>query len=122
LRYKHKKVVEKEAQTERKRAVIEAEKQYAVSKINAEKSIAEKESRRNMSAIEDAVHLAREKAFTDAEYYKAVKESEGNKLLFTPSYLQLQKMRALSANSHIVFGNKIPVSLFPNPTLPTVYK
>jgi len=108
------KVVEKEAQTERKRAVIEAEKQAAVSKITAEKNISEKESRKNMSSIEDAVHLAREKAFTDAQYYKAEKEAQGNKLLFTQPYLQLEKIRSLVANSQIVYGNKIPLSFFPS--------
>lgn len=85
------KVAEKEAQTERKRAVIEAEKVAAVSKINMEKSVAEKESRKNMSAVEDQMHLAREKASADAEYYKAKKEGEGNSALFTKAYLRLEK-------------------------------
>jgi len=106
------KVVEKEAQTDRKRAVIEAEKLYAVSKIDMEKSIAEKESQRNMSSIEDQVHLDREKAFADAQLYKAKKEVEGNTLILTGSYLQLSKTKSLATNAHIVFGDQIPKSLF----------
>lgn len=46
------KVVEKEAETERKRAIIEAEKQAQVSKIEFEQKIMEKESIKQISVIE----------------------------------------------------------------------
>jgi len=46
------KVVEKEAETERKRAIIEAEKQAQVSKIEFEQKIMEKESMKQISIIE----------------------------------------------------------------------
>lgn len=46
------KVVEKEAETERKRAIIEAEKQAQVSKIEFEQKIMEKESMKHISIIE----------------------------------------------------------------------
>ena len=68
------KVVEKEAETARKKAVIEAEKEAHVSKINFE-------SNQKKSEIEDAIHLAREKARSDAEFYRVQKEAEANKLL-----------------------------------------
>lgn len=46
------KVIEKEAETERKRAIIEAEKQSQVSKIEFEQKIMEKESMKQISVIE----------------------------------------------------------------------
>lgn len=46
------KVVEKEAETERKRAIIDAEKQAQVSKIEFEQKIMEKESIKQISVIE----------------------------------------------------------------------
>ena len=46
------KVIEKEAETERKRAVIEAEKQAQVANISYAQKIMEKESMKKMSAIE----------------------------------------------------------------------
>lgn len=46
------KVIEKEAETERKRAIIEAEKQAQVSKIEFEQKILEKESIKQISVIE----------------------------------------------------------------------
>lgn len=52
-------VVEKEAETERKRAVIEAEKEALVAKIQYDKLIMEKESMQKMAKIEDEMHLVR---------------------------------------------------------------
>lgn len=48
----HQKVVEKDAETERKKAVIEAEKEALVAKIQFEQKIMEKESLQRMSQIE----------------------------------------------------------------------
>merc|ERR1712018_181552 len=77
------KVVEKEAETERKKAVIEAEKEASVAKIQYERKILEKESMQKMAKIEDEMHLAKEKSRTDAEYYKIKREAESNALLLT---------------------------------------
>ncbi|XP_065779166.1 erlin-1 isoform X2 [Muntiacus reevesi] len=72
------KVVEKEAETERKKAVI------------------------------DAAFLAREKAKADAEYYAAHKYATSNKHKLTPEYLELKRYQAIASNSKIYFGNSIP--------------
>lgn len=45
-------MIEKEAETERKRAIIEAEKQAQISKIEFEQKILEKESIKQISIIE----------------------------------------------------------------------
>ncbi|XP_058292080.1 erlin-1 isoform X1 [Hylobates moloch] len=74
------KVVEKEAETERKKAVIEAEKIAQVAKIRFQQKVMEKETEKRISEIEDAAFLAREKAKADAEYYAAHKYATSNKL------------------------------------------
>lgn len=102
------KVVEKEAETERKKALIEAEKIAQVAEITYAQKVMEKETEKKISAIEDAAFLAREKAKADAEYYNAQKMAEANKLKLTPEYLELMKYRAIAANSKIYFGNDIP--------------
>lgn len=51
----YQKVVEKDAETERKKAVIEAEKEAQVAKINFEQKVMEKESIKTMSIIEGAL-------------------------------------------------------------------
>lgn len=48
----HQKVVEKDAETERKKAVIEAEKEAQVAKIHFERKVMEKESIQKMATIE----------------------------------------------------------------------
>ena len=114
------KVVEKEAETERKKAVIEAEKEAHVAKIMFERMIMEKESNQKISEIEDAMHLAREKAKSDAEFYRIQKQAEANKLLLTAEFLELRKYESLANNQKVFFGPDIPsmyVSPSENPTI-----
>ncbi|XP_064623493.1 erlin-2-B-like [Lineus longissimus] len=110
------KVVEKEAETERKKAVIEAEKAAQVSKIQWGQKIMEKESQRKISEIEDMTHLAKEKAMADAEYYKAHRVAEANKVTLTKEYLELRKYEAIAANNKIYFGADIP-KMFLDPSM-----
>uniref|UniRef100_A0A7N9AVV9 ER lipid raft associated 2 n=1 Tax=Mastacembelus armatus TaxID=205130 RepID=A0A7N9AVV9_9TELE len=102
------KVVEKEAETERIKAVIEAEKVAQVAEIKYGQKVMEKETEKKISEIEDSAFLARQKAKADAEFYTAQRVAEANKLKLTPEYLQLMKYRAIAANSKIYFGNDIP--------------
>merc|ERR1712080_672686 len=92
------KVVEKEAETESKKAVIEAEKEAHVAKIQYERKIMEKESNQKISEIEDAIHLARERTKSDAEFYKIQRQAEANKLLLTPGFLELKKYESVASN------------------------
>jgi regulator of protease activity HflC (stomatin/prohibitin superfamily) len=57
-----------EAQTESKRAIIEANKIKSVSQINSEKRVSEKRASAAMNLISIQTELARDKAFTDAEF------------------------------------------------------
>ncbi|RMC11819.1 hypothetical protein DUI87_11945 [Hirundo rustica rustica] len=120
------KVVEKEAETDRKKALIEAEKAAQVARIHYQQKIMEKETEKRISEIEDAAFLAREKAKADAEYYAARKLADSNKvstgklvtlflltgdqlqLKLTPEYLELMKYQAIAANSKLYFGDRIP--------------
>ncbi|KAM9313127.1 erlin-2 [Gastrophryne carolinensis] len=102
------KVVEKEAETERKKAVIEAEKMAQVAEIKFGQKVMEKETEKKISEIEDSAFLARMKAKADAEFYTAQRAAEANRVKLTPEYLQLIKYQAIAANSKIYFGNDIP--------------
>ncbi|KAH9503997.1 Erlin-1 [Bulinus truncatus] len=112
------KVVEKEAETDRKRAIIEAEKVAQVSKIQWEQKIMEKESEKKMSEIEDATHLAKERAKADADFYKAEKEALSNKLKLTKEYLEMLRYQAIGSNTKIYFGTNIP-NVFWDPAVTT---
>merc|ERR1719450_1637154 len=102
------KVIEKDAETERKKAVIEAEKEAQVAKIRYEQNILEKESMQKMEKINDEVHLAKEKSKADAEFYKVQKSAEANMLLLTKEYLDLKRIEAMSVNNKVYFGPDIP--------------
>ena len=60
--------------------MIEAEKLAQVARINYDQKIMEKESEKQISVIQDATHLAKEIAKADAEFYKAEREAEANKV------------------------------------------
>ncbi|XP_061907572.1 erlin-2 [Entelurus aequoreus] len=102
------KVVEKEAETERIKAVIEAEKVAEVAEIKFGQKVMEKETEKKISEIEDGAFVARQKARADAEFYTAQRAAQANKMKLTPEYLQLMKYKAIAANSKIYFGNDIP--------------
>lgn len=106
------KVVEKEAETERKRAVIEAQKVAQVSEIQFNQKIMEKETQRKISEIEDMTHLAKMKAETDAIAYQTMKEAEANQLKLTPEYLELKRIEALAATTKVYYGPSIPQMVF----------
>merc|ERR1719244_105757 len=86
------KVIEKDAETERKKAVIEAEK----------------EAMQKIETINDQMHLAKEKSKTDAEFYKVQKQAEANKLLLSNEFLELKRIEAMAANNKVYFGPDIP--------------
>jgi len=102
------KVVTKEAETERRKAVIHAEKLKEVAVITMEKEISEKLSEQQMSSIADQMHVDRESSLAEAYLYSIRKEAESNALKLTPSFLALEKIFALAENSDIVFGDSIP--------------
>ncbi|KAF8383023.1 hypothetical protein PRIPAC_72165 [Pristionchus pacificus] len=104
----HQKVVEKEAETDRKKAVIESEKIAQVSAIKQKQLVHEKETQVQVSKLDDEAHLARNRAHADAEYYNNQKAAEANKLLLTPEYLELQRVEAIANNNKIYYGSDIP--------------
>ncbi|CAO4374167.1 unnamed protein product [Caenorhabditis nigoni] len=102
------KVVEKLAETERKKAVIEAEKIAQVALIHQKQMITEKETQKLLNQLEAESNLATEKSKANAEFYKAEKQAASNKMLLTKEYLELQKIQAIAANNKIFYGDSIP--------------
>merc|ERR1719490_358948 len=109
------KVIEKDAETDRKKAVIEAEKEAQVAKIRYEQNILEKESLQKMEAINDDIHLTKEKSRADAEFYKIQKQAESNMLLLTKEYLDVKRIEAISSNNKVYFGPDIPNMFLSSP-------
>ncbi|XP_015588269.1 erlin-2-B [Cephus cinctus] len=104
----HQKVVEKDAETDRKKAIIEAEKEAQVAQIQYNQKIMEKESLQRMAAIEDEMSLARQKSHAEGEYYQLKKQAEANKALFSKEYIELKKYESLMQNAKVYYGQDIP--------------
>lgn len=67
------KVAEKEAETQKKIALSEAEKNAQVSKILMEQKLMERDSAKRQQEIENQMYVAREKSQADASFYRYVK-------------------------------------------------
>ncbi|XP_050238945.1 uncharacterized protein LOC130014534 isoform X2 [Mercurialis annua] len=106
------KVVEKEAETTKKMAISEAEKNANVSKILMEQKLMEKDSSRRQQEIENQMYMAHEKSLADAAFYRVLKEAEANKLKLTSEFLELKFIEAIANNTKIFFGDKIPNMVF----------
>merc|ERR1719230_57625 len=102
------KLIEKQAETERKRALIEAEKLAAVEAVQLQRTIKQKETEQQVAEIANQMHSAKARSEADAELYRAAKEAEANKMKLTPELLQLEAVRALSNNTKIFWGEKLP--------------
>lgn len=102
------KVVEKEAETDRKKARIEAEKVAEVAYIKKQQDIMEEAAIQNISKIKDEMHVAREKAQADASAYSRREEAASNKDLLTPQYLEMLRYQAITNATKIYFGPSIP--------------
>ncbi|KAJ1385661.1 Erlin-2 [Sesbania bispinosa] len=101
------KVAEKEAETVKKMAISEAEKNANVSKILMEHKLLEKDSARRQEEIENEMYLVREKSLADADFYRVIREAEANRLKLTAEFLQLKFIEAIANNTKIFFGDKL---------------
>jgi len=101
-------VAEKEAETDRKQATIAAQKHAEVSRIQMDKELKEETTKKEISSLQDEMHLAKEKSFSDAIFYKQMKEAESNEALLTKEYLEYMHILSLSNNTKVYFGDKIP--------------
>nr|TKS02958.1 hypothetical protein D5086_0000157490 [Populus alba] len=100
-------VVEKQAETTKKMAVSEAEKNANVGKILMEQKMMEKDSARQKQEIENQMNKAHEKSLADAAFYRVMKEAEANKLKLTPQFLELKFIEAIADNTKNFFGDKV---------------
>jgi len=106
------KVVEKEAETERKKAIISAEKEAKIAEIKNQQQIDARLAEKQIQHIEDEIVTNRQKATADAEFYGAQKLAEGNALKLTPEYLELKKYEYLGSTTKVYFGPDIPTAIF----------
>lgn len=98
-------LMEREAETARKRAIIKAQELSEVSEIRRQK---QKETEKALARIENKIYQDRKEAKTDAEFYKATHQTRANKVLFTPLYVKA-KGRAIGNSTKMYWGDRLPM-------------
>jgi len=113
--------IQARARAEREAEVdmINANKEANISKINAqmelekakitiEQQIAEKEGLKAMELLQNEIHLAKEKAKSEALQFAVETEAEAWSKKLTPEFLKYTLYSALANNTKIYFGESIP--------------
>mmetsp|Transcript_9703 Transcript_9703/g.12099 ORF Transcript_9703/g.12099 Transcript_9703/m.12099 type:complete len:322 (+) Transcript_9703:132-1097(+) len=108
----HEKLVVKNAETERKRQVMLAEKKKDVSDIEWEQALSKKQSEVEISRIQDEMFKSSDKEQADSEYYRSLKLADANKYLLTPEYLLMQRAQMMTTNTEYYLGKNIPNAIF----------
>jgi regulator of protease activity HflC (stomatin/prohibitin superfamily) len=101
-------LVEKQAETDRKRALIEAQKAADVEAVQLARELKVKENEQRMQAIANEMETDRTRTHADAALYRATKEAEANRERLTPEFLQLEAVRALASNTKVFWGDRLP--------------
>lgn len=96
------------AQRDAEIAVLNAEKEANVTIIQTRKLIEKKKGEAEISRIENEMLLEKLRAETDAMHHRAKMEAEAMKAKLTEPYLRYTLFQALSNNTKIYFGEKIP--------------
>ena len=91
-------------ETEKIRAIADAEKNKAVLEIKIAEKLIEKEGERNISEINNLILTARERTVVDVKKYKTMTEAEANTRLLTKEYVQLETAKHLANNTKLYFS------------------
>jgi regulator of protease activity HflC (stomatin/prohibitin superfamily) len=108
----HQKVKKQEAETKKRQAIIKAQSELDVTRINMGKKLKEKENELKIAKIENEMYLDREKSKVDAEHYKNLKELETSKEKLTPEYIRYESIKSLTNNLIINIGSQVPMVRF----------
>lgn len=83
----------------------EAEQAAEVAEIEHRMRLSAKESEKAIAEIEESIRASRARADADAEFYRASRLAEADALRLTPQFLELERYRAMAANSKIYFAS-----------------
>jgi erlin len=100
--------VEINAQTDKLKATIEANKRREVSELNMKKLIMEKEAEQKIAKLNDEIQSHKSKAKSDSEHYRILREAEANDKRLTKEYIEYTRIVSMANNTKVYFGNKIP--------------
>ncbi|KAJ6238587.1 erlin (er lipid raft associated protein) [Anaeramoeba flamelloides] len=95
------------AETEKIRALENANKEFQVRQIEMKSKIEKIKSKREISKLEDQLLYARKKGIADGVSYKKKSEASINSKLLTKQYLKLQVLNSMTQNNRINYGSTV---------------
>ncbi|CAG0889034.1 unnamed protein product [Cyprideis torosa] len=103
-------------ETEKIKAVLDAERNKAVLEITIQENILQKEGEKNISLINNEIQAAKEKNIADMKFYTQQQAAKANKELYSPEYVKLELAKHLSHNTKLFFSGQESMlgSLFQN--------
>lgn len=93
-------------ETEKLRAIADAERNKAVLEIKIQERLLEKEGEANISAINNGILKQKEENIANIEKYKILSEASANKELYTPEYIQYNTAKNLANNTKFYFNGQ----------------
>ena len=93
-------------ETEKLRAIADAERNKAVLEIKIQERILEKEGDANISALNNEILKQKEENNANIEKYKILSEASANKELFTPEYIQYNTAKNMANNTKYYFSGQ----------------
>ena len=93
-------------ETEKIKAILDAERQKDVLEINLEKDLLKKEKEKEVNDIENRIIKDREENQANVDSYKKEKQAEANKQLYSEQYIQLELAKSLSENTKFYFSGE----------------
>ncbi|CAM9931579.1 unnamed protein product [Scytosiphon promiscuus] len=106
--HQHEQLVVRNAENERSKQVLAAEKNRDIMSMTMAREVEEKEADLNIQRIQDDIHLARSKDHADATSYSKLREAEGNERRLSPAFLELARQKALLQNLEAFYGDRMP--------------
>lgn len=105
-------------ETERMKAIADANRTKDVLEIELQKEILQKEADKNLSEIQNLIIKNSEENLANVNAYTKEKEAEANKLLYSPEYVQLELAKSMSQNTKLFFsGDQSPLGALLNKIL-----
>lgn len=93
-------------ETERIKAIADAEREKEVLQIKIEQKILDEEGKKNISLINNSIKKAAEENEANIANFKLLKEAEANEKLYTEQYVKLSLAKSLSNNTKLYFSGQ----------------
>ncbi len=95
-----------EKETEKIKAILDAERNKEVDLIRIHKEIQREEGKRNVTAINNAIYREKMRNEADTMSYVQAQEASSNEKLLTDAYVRLQVARAMANNTKLYFSGE----------------